>query len=78
MTGLWIRRIVVWVVSMGLGFLLSALFITLVLPWMGPHGGVPITIEDYGNIYFLTTAVPLGLVFVVWLDLFLDARILPD
>jgi hypothetical protein len=78
MTGLTIRRIVVWVVSMGLGFLIAALFVTLVLPWMGPQAGRPITIQDYGNIYFLTTAVPLGLIFVVWLDLFLDARILPD
>lgn len=78
MSSLTLRRIVVWVVSMAIGFLLSTLFITLVLPWMGPHGGEPITIADYGILYFLTTAIPLGLVFVVWLDYFLDTRILPD
>lgn len=78
MSSLTLRRIVVWVVSMALGFILSALFITMVLPWMGPHAGVPITIADYGILYFLTTAIPVGLVFVVWLDYFLDTRILPD
>jgi hypothetical protein len=78
MSALWIKRIVVWVVGMGLGIVLSAAFITLVLPWMGPHGGRPISIETYGYQYFLWTFVPLGLVFVVWLDYFLDTRILPD
>lgn len=78
MSGLLIKRIIVWVVSMALGFIISGVFVTLVLPWMGPQEGRPITIEDYGNLYFLVTAVPLGLVFVVWLDYFLDTRILPD
>lgn len=78
MSSLAVRRLIVWVVSMGLGFLLSAAFITLVLPWMGPNAGNPISIQKYGIIYFITTAVPIGLVFVVWLDHFLDTRILPD
>lgn len=78
MSSLTIRRIIVWGVSMALGFLLTAAFITLVLPWMGPHEGVPITIEKYGILYFLTTAVPIGLVFVIWFDYFLDTKILPD
>lgn len=78
MSSLTLRRIIVWVVSMGLGFLIAAMFITLILPWMGPHGGDPISIEKYGTLYYITTAVPIGLVFVVWLDYFLDTRILPD
>jgi hypothetical protein len=78
MSSLTLRRIVVWVVSMALGFILSALFITLVLPWMGPHAGKPISIAQYGTLYYLTTAIPIGLIFVVWLDYFLDTRILPD
>lgn len=78
MSSLTLRRIVVWVVSMALGFILSALFITLVLPWMGPHAGKPISIAQYGTLYFLTTAIPIGLIFVVWLDYFLDTHILPD
>lgn len=78
MSSLAVRRLIVWVVSMGLGFVLSAAFITLVLPWMGPNAGNPISIQKYGIIYYITTAVPIGLVFVVWLDHFLDTRILPD
>ncbi|MFO7322728.1 MAG: hypothetical protein DIU68_013435 [Chloroflexota bacterium] len=78
MSSLTLRRIIVWVVSMALGFLVTAAFVTLILPWMGPNAGVPITIEKYGTLYFVTTAIPMGLVFVVWLDYFLDTRILPD
>ena len=78
MSGLLIKRLVVWIVSMAIGFALAAAFVTLVLPWMGPHNGNPISIERYGYIYFLVTAVPLGLIFVVWFDKFLGTRILPD
>lgn len=78
MSSLTIRRLIVWVVGLGLGVVLSAAFITLVLPWMGPNNGEPISIQKYGYQYFLWTALPLGLVFVVWLDHFLKTRILPD
>lgn len=78
MSSLTLRRIIVWVVSMGLGFLVAAAFVTLILPWMGPNAGVPISIEKYGTLYFLTTAIPLGLVFVIWLDYFMNTHILPD
>jgi hypothetical protein len=78
MSSLTLRRIVVWVVSMGLGFLVAALFITLILPWMGPNAGNPISIQKFGTLYYITAAVPIGLIFLVWLDYFLDTRILPD
>lgn len=78
MSSLNLRRIVVWLVSMGLGFLLTAAFVTLVLPWLGPHNGFPISVQQYGYQYFFWTAFPLGLIFVVWLDYLLDTRILPD
>jgi len=78
MSSLLIRRIIVFVVGLGIGAALAALFVTLVLPYMGPNNGVPISIEKYGTQYFLWTALPLGLVFVIWLDYFLDTRILPD
>jgi hypothetical protein len=78
MSSLLIRRIIVFVVGLGIGAALSALFVTLVLPWMGPNNGVPISIQKYGYQYFLWTALPLGLIFVIWLDYFLDTRILPD
>jgi hypothetical protein len=78
MSSLLLKRLLVWIVSMALGFAIAAAFVTLVLPWMGPNNGSPISIQKYGNLYFLVTAVPLGLIFVVWLDKFLNTRILPD
>jgi hypothetical protein len=78
MSSLAVRRLIVWGVSITLGTVISALFVTLVLPWMGPHNGFPISIEKYGYQYFLWTALPLSLVFVVWLDHFLKTKILPD
>jgi hypothetical protein len=78
MSSLLLRRLLVWGVSMALGFLIAAAIVTLVLPWMGPNNGNPISIEKYGRLYFIVTAVPIGLVFVVWLDKFLNTKILPD
>ena len=78
MSSLLVRRIIVFVVGLGIGAVLSAIFVTVILPWMGPHGGFPIGVAVYGGQYFLWTALPLGLVFVIWLDHFLDTRILPD
>jgi hypothetical protein len=78
MSSLTLRRLVVWVVSIALGFLIATAFITLVLPWMGPNAGNPISIQKYGTLYFLFTAIPLGLIFVVWLDYFMGTKILPD
>lgn len=82
MSSLTIRRIIVWVVSMGLGFLIGYGIITVgfdLLPLFtsiqSPQG---VSIEEYGTLYFLFTAVPIGLVFVIWLDAFMDTRILPD
>jgi hypothetical protein len=79
MSSLTLRRIFVWVVSMLLGFALTALFITLVLHRLVASGtGEPVTLQKYGQIYFLVTAIPIGLIFVCWLDYFMDTRILPD
>ena len=78
MSPLLLKRLAIWIVSMAIGFAIAAAFVTLVLPWMGPHNGDPISLQKYGTLYFLMTAVPLGLVFVIWLDKFLDTNILPD
>lgn len=82
MSSLTIRRIIVWVVSMGLGFLVGYGTITIgfdMLPLFSsieaPQG---VSIAEYGILYFVFTAVPIGLVFVIWLDAFMDTRILPD
>jgi hypothetical protein len=77
MSSLAIRRLIVWIVSMILGFVVSWLIITVGFPIVKPEA-TGITIEKYGTIYFLVTAVPIGLIFVTWLDLLMDTRILPD
>lgn len=78
MSSLLIKRLIVWAVSLGISAVLTALFVTLVLPWMGPQNGFPISIQKYGIQYFLWTMLPLALVFLVWLDYFLDTKILPE
>ena len=92
MSSLTVRRIIVWVVSMILGFIVGYGIITVVfdllpllhiIPLIGwlfegiksPQG---ITLEEYGIQYYLFTSIPIGLVFVIWLDAFMDTRILPD
>lgn len=82
MSPLALKRIFVWGLGMGLGFLATYLTITVgfdLLPLISsieaPQG---VSIAEYGYIYFLVTAVPLGLVFVIILDAFIDSKILPD
>ena len=82
MSSLTIRRIIVWVVSMVLGLLVGYGIITVgfdMLPLFSavqtPQG---VSIDEYGMLYYLFTSIPIGLVFVIWLDAFMDTRILPD
>lgn len=78
MSSLLIKRLIVWAVSLGISSVLTALFVTLILPNLGPQNGFPISIQKYGIQYFLWTMLPLALVFLVWLDYFLDTKILPE
>lgn len=78
MSSLAIKRLIVWLISLAGGFGIAAVFVTQVLPWMGPHNGWPISIQKYGIQYFFWTALPLSGIILVWLDHFTDARILPD
>ena len=87
MSSLTIKRVIVWIVSIALGLLSAFLIITVgfaLLPFIflppiiTPVNSEAISITKYGTIYFLTTALPLALLFMVWLDHFLDTRILPD
>ncbi|MCS6835062.1 MAG: hypothetical protein NZ750_03475 [Anaerolineae bacterium] len=82
MSPLNIKRLVVIVLSQILGFGLGYLIITVgfdLLPLISsiqtPQG---VSIERYGIIYFLVTAVPLGIIVMIWLDKFMDTKILPD
>ena len=87
MSSLTVKRIIVWVVSLILGSLGAFLIITVgfallpsifLPPIITPVNSEAISIAKYGTIYFLTTALPLVLLVMVWLDHFLDTRILPD
>jgi len=87
MSSLTVKRIIVWVVSTLLGLLSTWLIITVgfallpsihLPPIITPVNSEAISIARYGTIYFLTTALPLALLFMVWLDHFLDTKILPD
>lgn len=79
MSSLTIRRLIVWVGSMVVATLVGWLIITFLLPALSPDPNAqPVTIEQYGRIYFLVTVIPIGLIFVTWLDRFVDTRIWPD
>lgn len=79
MSSLFIRRAIVWIVSMGLGVAISMIIILVALPALSPNPNEePIGIMTYGLQYFFWTAFPLGLVFVTILDYFLDTKIWPD
>lgn len=87
MSSLTIKRLVVWAVSLVLGFLTAYGIITIgfsllpslsLPPIITPVNSEAISIEKYGTIYFLTTMGPLALLYLVWLDYFLGTKILPD
>lgn len=77
MSSLTIRRLIVWVVSMGLGFVVGWLIVTVGFPIIKPESA-GITVADFGTMYFLVMSVPIGLIFVTWLDMFFDTKILPE
>ncbi len=73
-----LMRLVVWAVSMVLGFAVAAFIVMVLLPSVPVQGGHAISIAQYGVQYFFWTGFPIGLIFLVWLDGLLDTRILPD
>lgn len=77
MSSLAVRRLIVWAVSMVLGFVIAWLIITVGFPLVKPESAGT-TIAKYGIQYFIATAVPIGIIFVIWLDRFMDTRIMPD
>lgn len=76
------KRLAVIVISQILGFIIGYLIISIgfdLLPYVSsiqtPQGR---TIAEYGIQYFIVTCVPIGLTVMIWMDAFLDTRILPD
>ena len=87
MSSLTVKRLIVWAVSIVLGFLTADGIITIgfallpsisLPPIITPVLAEAISIDKYGYIYFATTMLPLALLYLVWLDHFLDTKILPD
>jgi hypothetical protein len=76
------KRLAVVILSQIIGFAIAYLIITVgfnALPLISsiktPQGRSP---AEYGTIYFIVTAVPIGIIIMIWMDQFLDTRILPD
>lgn len=82
MSSLNVKRLIVIALSQVIGFALAFLIITVgfnALPLISsiqtPQG---VTIAEYGILYFIVTAVPIGIIVMIWMDAFLDTKILPD
>ncbi|XWX04942.1 hypothetical protein VZO05_05175 [Aggregatilineales bacterium SYSU G02658] len=82
MSPLNVKRLVVIVISQVIGFIITALIISVgfdLLPLISsiqtPQG---VSIAEYGTIYFLVTAVPIGIIVMIGLDAVMDTKILPD
>ncbi len=87
MSSLTMRRLIVWLVSLGLGFITSYLIITVgfailpslqLPPILTPVRSEAVTISEYGIIYFICTVGPFALLYLTWLDHFMGTRILPE
>lgn len=68
-TTLLIKRAIVWGVSMAAGFVVGLLIVYVL---MGSD------IETYSVKYFILTFVPIGIIFMIWGDLLLGTKILPE
>ncbi|MBL8116206.1 MAG: hypothetical protein J0L63_00155 [Anaerolineae bacterium] len=77
MSSLNVKRLIVWLVSFALGFVVTYLIVVVGFPILKPEAA-GMTLEEYGFGYFIVTYVPIGLIFVTWIDAFMDTKILPD
>ncbi len=66
---MFVKRLVLALISVGLGVLISLGIVKFVLDTIVSH---------YGNMYFLFTVLFLALAIGVWLDKFMDTKILPE
>lgn len=82
MSSLNVKRLVVVVLSQLIGALITFLIITvgfdslyLFTSIQTPQG---VTIQEYGYIYFAVTSIPIGIIIMIWMDRFLETKILPE
>lgn len=59
----------VWAVSMAVGFVTTWILVFVVFAT---------SLERFGVNYFFLTAFSIAILLVIWLDYFLDTKILPD
>ena len=59
----------VWAVSMAVGFVTAWILVFVVFAT---------SLERFGVNYFFLTAFSIAILLVIWLDYFLDTKILPD
>jgi hypothetical protein len=82
MSSLTVKRIFVVVLSQVLGFVTSYLIITVGFNSLPAFSAIETpqgrTIMEYGPQYFFWTFFPIGVVFMIWLDVFFETEILPD
>jgi len=61
-----------------LGFALTVLLFEVMFPALIPQEAGKNLLDDYGIGYTLGTALPIAMIFVAWLDYFMDTRIHAD
>jgi hypothetical protein len=82
MSGLSLKRAVVITLSQIIGAILTVLIIGPGFDLLRVVTQIPaikgVSPATYGAIYFLATSIPIGIIIMIWMDGFLDTRILPD
>lgn len=79
MSALTVRRIVVWIISIGLSIAATLGILYGFLPAVNPNPFAgPVTPAEYGWQYFFWTAFPIALIFMTILDHILETKIWPD
>ena len=77
MSPLNVKRLLVWGISLVLGFISTWASVVFLFPALIPQEAGK-GLGDYGLLLTILTIIPFTLLFVAWLDYFLDARIHPD
>jgi hypothetical protein len=77
MSNLAVRRAFVWIVSLVLGLIVTWALVVFFFPTQIPAEAGK-GLGDYGLLATILTVIPISLIFVAWLDYFLDTKIHPD
>ncbi|MFZ4812923.1 MAG: hypothetical protein ACOYL5_00205 [Phototrophicaceae bacterium] len=77
MSNLLLRRLFVWAVSIVLGLIVVVSTVIFVFPILIPAEAGK-GLEDFGVLLTVLATIPASLIFVAWLDYFLDTKIHPE